>query len=205
MAVKTHTGNERRKTLQPKTTFLILVFTLICFTCFSQEQDSTTNKLFVEFNDITPPQIIKEKGIFQDNIAPFIALIALVVGWYQFKKQINETRKNLLIQIQKTEKNILKEYNLERTSLLLENISNLLLELKKDNGNFLQGKHITNEYFLYEKRILLLLDTSNNEEKELSDYLLSLTNSTTNSITTQCAIKKIEYMSNNIINNKIKV
>ena len=67
-----------------------------------------------------------------------------------------------------------------------------------------QGKYISNEHLLYEKRILLLLDSSNCKEKEMLDFLLSLTNESSNSDTIQHAINKIESMSNNIINNKIK-
>ena len=187
---------------------ILLVFILNCLFCFSQEtQDCTANKLVVEFNNITPA---RDNGTnfwekyFLPQTASIIALAVFILGWFHFYKQIKETRTNLYTQIEATEKNILKQYNLERISLLLENISNLMLEIKKDNGNFSQGNYISDEHFLFEKRILLLLDPNNDKETELSKYLLELTNNTINTDTIQMAVNKIEIMSNNIINNKIK-
>jgi hypothetical protein len=195
--------------IKNKIKLLILpVVTLICFVCFSQaKQDSTQQKLFVEFNNVTP-QKIEEKTIWQEYIIPqiasIIALLALIGGWRQFRKQIKVTQKNFQIQLKATKEDILKKYDLERTSLLLENISNLMLEIKNDNGNFRSGQHISDNHFLYEHRVLLLLDQGNHSEKQLSDYLLSLTNGQSNSQTTQNATNTIQTLSNIIINNKIK-
>jgi len=179
-----------------KSKLLILFFvTLSCFVCFSQEkQDSTQQKILVEFNNVTQ---IEEKTVWQKYIIPqiasIIALLTLFFSLYKFRKQIKATKED-----------ILKKFDLERTSLLLENISNLMLEIKKDNGNFCSGQHISDNHFLCEHKVLLLLDQQNSSEKELSDYLLSLTDGTRNTDTMQNAINKIQNLSNTIINNKIK-
>lgn len=183
-----------RTTIKISIYFFILIFDASM--CFSNNKVDKTQILHVDFNDITTRE--SEKSTFNEYISPIVAsivsLLGIFVGYHQLKKQIKSTRDD-----------ILKQYDLEMTLLLMENISNLLLEIKDDNGNFAQGKWISREHCLYELRTLLLLNPNNILENDLSLYIRSLSNGECNQQTTKEAIDKIHEMTNRIIINRIKL
>lgn len=168
----------------------------ILFICTLQMSANTKQINSTIENNYYIPHKVEKKSFWQEYIIPqaasIIALLSLIFGWYKLNKQLKSTQKE-----------ILQRYNLERTSLLLENISNLLLEINQDNGNFVNGKYISNNHFLYEKRIYLLLDLNNDLEKKLSEYIYSISNNKTNQQTRQDAIQEIEHMANMIINKRV--
>lgn len=159
--------------------------------CFAQSDTLDYQHVCVDFNDITKNNRINEFW-WPQIISTIISLIALYVGWLQLRKQISATRKD-----------ILSQYNLERTSRLLDAITNLILEISLDQGHFAKGRHISNNHILLEKRIILLLDSNIELEKQLSEYIKSLTSGNNNNMTKQDAIKVIEDLSSQIINSKI--
>ncbi len=112
-------------------------------------------------NNYYMPPTSQTKNILMSFIIPILgsaaSIISILVVWYNVKTQIKAS-----------EKNILKQYYLQNTNLLIENISNLLLELSKpDDGNIIRKKYVSNDHFLLEKKIALLLDSSSQIEVEL--------------------------------------
>lgn len=162
--------------------------------CFAHSDTLEYQHLCIDFNDITEKN--EDNGVNEflltQIISTIISIIALLVGWLQLRKQIKATRKD-----------ILSQYNLERTSLLLDAITQLILEISLDQGNFAKGKYVTNNHILLEKRIVLLLDKNIELERRLSEYIEGLTAGQNNTMTKQDTIKVIEELSNQIINNKI--
>ena len=144
---------------------VLLIMTINCSVCFSQEKDTASQRVFVEFKDITQKTIEKEafleKYVFP-NIGPVLVLLGLIIGWCQLKKQIKATRSD-----------ILKKNNLEQTSLLINNIADLLSVLKdsKNVSNLSNYEYKSPEHYICEIRIVLLLDGNIPEEKDLITVL----------------------------------
>jgi hypothetical protein len=158
-------------------------------------------------------KIIKITNI---NIIILLLIITVVSLYYGVQKNENYialfmpiitsllTYIGLKMQIKSTSDSLIKKYNIEKILRLLDNVSELLFELKEDEtGNFSQGIHVSNKYFICEKKILLSLNIDKTEDKDLYDYLYSLTDNSPNNITKKDAVKAIQDKSQKVINNLI--
>ena len=96
-------------------------------------------------------------NVIYSIISIFANIISIFFLWYNVKKQINST-----------EKNIIKQYLITENNTIRETLISLINEINNSDGLKIKScKYVSNMHFELENKLILFLDNDNFAEKDL--------------------------------------